>query len=76
MRHTDVKTTRRSDVKTTTRHPAAGRARTETGTLLALTLACYILATACVLTIGYALTTLAARDVGRQAAAVVAPHGL
>ncbi len=57
-------------------HSTVKRTRTETGTLLALTLACYVAATACVLTIGYMLTTLAARDLGRQAAAVVAPHGL
>ena len=53
------------------RHTAHTRKNTETGTLLTLTLACYVIATACVLTVGYTLTTLAARDFGRQAAAAV-----
>lgn len=44
--------------------------------MLALTLACYLTALACVLAVGYTLATLAARDVGRQAAALVAPRDL
>jgi hypothetical protein len=57
-------------------HSTVKRTHAETGTLLVLTFACYLVATACVLTIGYMLTTFAAHDFGRQAAAVVAPHGL
>jgi hypothetical protein len=57
-------------------HSTFKRTHAETATLLALTFACYVAATACVFTIGYMLTMLAAHDFGRQAAAVVAPHGL
>ena len=59
------------------RHTKVKRTRAEVGTLLALTLACYVTATACVLALSYTLVTLAARDVGRRPAAVVfAPDGL
>ncbi|HEX8352453.1 MAG TPA: hypothetical protein VF611_06135 [Pyrinomonadaceae bacterium] len=57
-------------------HTNHTRTKAETGTLLALTLACYLAAAACVLVMSYALVTLAARDVGRQAAAFVASPGL
>jgi hypothetical protein len=52
------------------------RTHAETGALLALTLACYVAAMACVLAMGHALVTLAARDLGRHAAAAAAPAGL
>lgn len=55
------------------RHTAHARTKTETGTLLALTLACYLTAIACVLAVSYTVTTLAVRDVGRQAAPLVSP---
>ncbi|HEX8282716.1 MAG TPA: hypothetical protein VF588_05150 [Pyrinomonadaceae bacterium] len=51
------------------------RTHAETAGLLAATLACYLAAAACVLALGYTLTTLAARDAGRRAAAVLATHG-
>jgi hypothetical protein len=38
------------------RHTAHARTKAETGTLLALTLACYLTAFACVLAAGYTLT--------------------
>jgi len=58
------------------RHTEAKRTHAETGTLLALTLACYVAAAACVLVMSHTLVTLAARDLGRRAAVVVAPDGL
>ena len=59
------------------RHTEAKRTKAEAGALLALTLACYLTAAACVLVVGHTLVTLAARDLGRRAAvAVVAPDGL
>ncbi|HEX8188293.1 MAG TPA: hypothetical protein VF586_08080 [Pyrinomonadaceae bacterium] len=50
--------------------------RAETGTLLAATLACYLLGFACVVALSYGLAALAAPGLGRQAAAVTAPYGL
>lgn len=61
--------------RTHARPRRAGRGRAEDGTLLALTLACYAAALACVLSAGYSAFTLAARDIGRQAAAVFTPGG-
>lgn len=60
------------------KHSDPKRTHAETGTLLALTLACYVTAAVCVLVMGHALVTLAARDLGRHAAVVVAvaPDGL
>lgn len=52
------------------------RTRAESCGLLAATLACYLVAAACVLAVGYTLTALAARDAGRFASSVVARHGL
>lgn len=54
------------------------RTHAETGALLALTLACYVAAIACVFVMGHTLVTLAARDLGRHAAVAVAaaPDGL
>jgi hypothetical protein len=49
--------------------------RAETRGLLAATLACYLLAAACVFAIGYTLATLGARDAGRLASAVVSRNG-
>lgn len=64
-------------MRKTMRRTEAGRTHAETTTLLALTLACYVTAAACVLVIGHTLATLAARDLGRQAAvAVAAPDRL
>jgi hypothetical protein len=69
MRGTEVKKTMgRTEVK---------RTHAETGTLLALTLACYFAAAACVLVMSHTLVTLAARDLGpRAAAATFAPDKL
>jgi len=51
--------------------------KAETKTLLAATLACYLLACASLLTMSYSLVSQAAADLGRQAVAVVgAPYGL
>lgn len=58
------------------RNSATKRTRAESGGLLAATLACYLLAAACVLAVGYTLAALVARDAGRLASAVVARHGL
>jgi hypothetical protein len=53
-------------------HSDTKRTNAETGTLLALTLACYVAATACVLVMSHTLVTLAARDLGRRSAVAVA----
>jgi hypothetical protein len=52
------------------------KTRAESRTLLTLTLACYLTAFACVLTLGYSLAAFAAYDIGRRAAAAVSPYGL
>ena len=60
------------------RHSDPKRTHAETGTLLALTLACYVTAAVCVLVMSHTLVTLVARDLGRHATAAVAvaPDGL
>ncbi|HEY0172281.1 MAG TPA: hypothetical protein VGB98_14750 [Pyrinomonadaceae bacterium] len=52
--------------------------RTRAGTclLVAVTLACYLAAAACVFAVGYTLAALAAHDAGRFASAFAAKHGL
>ena len=58
-------------------HADLKRTHAETGTMLALTLACYVAAAACVLVMSHTLATLVARDLGHRAAIVaVAPDGL
>jgi hypothetical protein len=57
------------------RHTRAKRTHAETGALLALTLACYLVTAACVLVMSHTLVTLAARDLGGRAVAVVKPDG-
>lgn len=60
------------------KHSDLKRTHAETGTMLALTLACYVTAAVCALVMSHTLVTLVARDLGRQATAVVvvAPDGL
>lgn len=52
------------------------RKSAETGTLLAATLACYLLGLACVFALSYSLAALSAPGLRRQAAAFNAPYGL
>lgn len=52
------------------------RSRAETCGLLAATLACYLVAAACVFAVGYTLAAHAAHDAGRFASAVVMKNGL
>ena len=56
------------------RDTARARTRTENRCLLAVTLACYLAAFACVLAASYSLAALAAPGLGRQTAAVTAPY--
>jgi hypothetical protein len=58
------------------RRTARTKNRVETTTLLAATLACYLLGLACVFALSYSLAALAAPGLRRQAAAINAPHGL
>jgi hypothetical protein len=58
------------------RQTEVNRTHTENGALLALTLACYVVAVACVLVVSHTFVTLAASDIGRHAAVAVTPDGL
>ena len=58
------------------KHSARPKTTAETKTLLAVTLACYLAAFACALTLSYSLAGLAAPVLLRHTAAVTAPYGL
>ena len=58
------------------RQTADTKNRAETGTLLAATLACYLVGLACVFALSYSLAALAAPGLKRHTAAVTAQYGL
>lgn len=55
---------------------AGAKRRAETGTMLAVTLACYLVGLACVLGLTYSLAALAAPGLRRQGAAADVYYGL
>lgn len=56
------------------KHRAPKKTRTEARLLCAVTLACYLTALACVLTLGYSLAALAADGPGRGVVFIAAPR--